>query len=233
MNRARIWRAGLARFGRTSNEAAPSESEQGVARDSGPVGSVRARRRERASTTTENAQRTRPSTASPSSSPDAKIGSGPLRILQALALTRDRAATRVQLAFLSGFAHGGGSYARYLSTLRSESAIVDRDDGKISITDRGMQMLGDVPTRPMTSQGVISMFRSKLGGGPRKMFDELAMRWPSGLTRGQLATASGYEASGGSFARYLSTLSSAQLIERKGDTIRLVDELFPTGKVRL
>ncbi len=219
--------AAMAKYG-----TAPGEPAQGVAPDgdSAKRGGTR-RRRESAPTGRPRVEATAlPRSPSPSGAGD--VGGGPRKILAALAATKDRAATRTQLAFLAGFSHGGGSYARYLTTLRAAHAIVDQD-GRIYITAAGEAILGPDAVAPAaTTRAVLAMFRSKLGAGPTKMFDALVGVWPSGLTRDALAAASGYEASGGSFARYLTSLSSAQLIERKGGVIRLVDELFPTGKVK-
>lgn len=157
-------------------------------------------------------------------------GKGPQAILAALASKADGRATRAQLAFLSGYGVAGGSYARYLSTLRLYDAITD-DGGRIAITAAGRALLRTAAVAPATTEDVLAMFRAKLAGGPRKLFDALIKAWPGGLSRSELGDESGYEASGGSFARYLSSLSSAQLIERNGGVIRLVDELFPTGAV--
>jgi hypothetical protein len=76
------------------------------------------------------------------------------------------------------------------------------------------------------------MWRAKLGGGPRKMLDALIATWPQGLTREKLGSETGFEPSGGTFAKYLSVLSSGDLIEKRGSTIVASEALFPTGAAR-
>ena len=72
-----------------------------------------------------------------------------------------------------------------------------------------------------------AMLRSPVFG--QKMFDLLVAAWPEGFTRAEIAERTGYEVSGGSFQRYLSTLSGLSIIERRGAMIVASDALFPTG----
>jgi hypothetical protein len=54
---------------------------------------------------------------------DGELGGGPMRMLTALAGTRDRRATRVQFGMLAGFSCGGGTFAKYLSILRTTGLV--------------------------------------------------------------------------------------------------------------
>jgi hypothetical protein len=161
---------------------------------------------------------------------DGSLGGGPMKILAALAGTRDGRATRTQLGMLAGFSAGGGTFAKYLSQLRSAD-LVAGDGSTLSITAGGRERVGQaVPA--VTTAEVHTMWRNKLGGGPRKMLDALLARWPEGLSKAELGNATAFEPSGGTYAKYLSTLSGLDLVERRGGTLVATDALFPTGPVR-
>jgi hypothetical protein len=157
------------------------------------------------------------------------LASGPRKILEALAGTREGRATRTQLGFLSGFSAGGGTFQKYASTLRT-AGFITGDGSMLVITADGRGVAGAVPA--VTTADVHGMWRAKLGGGPLKMLDALIAIWPKGVTRDELGEKTGYETAGGTFQKYLSTLSGLDIIEKRGATIVAIEALFPTGKSR-
>ena len=168
----------------------------------------------------------------PRAKPNGSLGSGPMHILEVLASRPSTGASRAQLAFLAGYAPAGGTYGTYLSRLRAAGAIEDGGRG-LTLTAVGKSMLTSTVSVPIKTKDVIAMFRSKLGSGPRKLFDEIVSVWPKSISRDDLAARAGYESSGGTYGTYLSRLRSAELIVNVADGLRAVDELFPTGKLNV
>ena len=156
------------------------------------------------------------------------IGSGPKRMLNALAATKDGRATRTQLGMLSGYVGSGGGFRNNLSTLRTAGHITDEQNA-VAITPAGLAV---ATPAPMTSRAVIDMWLAKVGGGPRKMLEALVSAYPAGLTRTELGTATGYEATGGGFRNNLSGLRTKDLIDERSGQVFAAIELFPTGKPR-
>ena len=77
------------------------------------------------------------------------------------------------------------------------------------------------------------MWRGKFLAGERKMFDVLISRYPESISKEELGKETGYEASGGTFSTYLSTLRKNQLatVEKKTDMVKAADTLFELGPV--
>jgi hypothetical protein len=63
----------------------------------------------------------------------------------------------------------------------------------------------------------------RLGAGERAILNFLAMRANSDFSKEQVGAMTGYAAGGGSFNTYVSRLSTAGLIERRGARLRLAD----------
>lgn len=69
------------------------------------------------------------------------------------------------------------------------------------------------------------MWRPKLTGKGRSMFDHLVAIAPAGVTRAELAEAVGASAGSGTFGSYLSTLRGNYLLREEGEQIFAVEEL--------
>ncbi|PZR07092.1 MAG: hypothetical protein DI536_28975 [Archangium gephyra] len=149
------------------------------------------------------------------------LGGGERAMLEALVSRHPTPLTRNQVAMLSGYAAGGGTFAKYLSTLKSGGFVVTSGD-QLSATAAGVAAAGDVA--PITD--VVLMWRAKLGGGERRMFDELVDVYPESLERAELGERTGYESKGGTFAKYLSTLKSIGVVEVSGGKVSATADLF-------
>lgn len=118
--------------------------------------------------------------------------------------------TRAQVAAVAGYAVTGGSFQKYVSTL-SSMKLIQLSPGAMSITKAG----GDLAAWPDSTPSRRALHERVLGildGGPRKILNVLLEHGPHAMGRTQLGELSGYEATGGSFQKYLSTLSSMGLI---------------------
>jgi uncharacterized protein len=158
--------------------------------------------------------------------PPFKLTGGAARMLNVLVTRYPMRFTRSQLALQSNMKSSGGSYNTYLSTLRTNNLIKEEGDF-VSATEEGIQLLGVSPESPKTLEELHSMWRSKLSGKTKDMFDILISKHPDGVYRDFLASAVGMEASGGSFNTYLSTMRTNGLITvEKDGLVRAHDDLF-------
>lgn len=136
--------------------------------------------------------------------------------------------TRVQVAIVAGYTAGGGSFRRYLSDLSSKKLIEYAGDG-MYLTHAGLRQANRHSDAPSLAE-LHARMRNILDGPCRKLIDVALKARGGEVTRTQLAELCGYEAAGGSFRRYLSTLSSLGLIRYpKKTTVAAAAILFPEG----
>lgn len=153
-----------------------------------------------------------------------ELGRGERAMLEALASRHPTALTRNQVALLSGYTASGGTFAKYLSTLKAQGLVEVRGD-ELSVTAAGLAAAG--PVDPVAD--VVGMWREKLGGGEQKLFDELVNAYPAAVDRVSLGSRTGYESSGGTFAKYVSTLRSIGVVEGYDGGLRASADLFLGG----
>lgn len=151
-----------------------------------------------------------------------------MRVLKVLAQRHPMRVTRRQLATLAGLAPTGGTFSTYYSRLRT-AGYLDDSGNLIGCSDAGLAASDVVPQQPQTTDELVAMWRTNVGGAGR-MLDALVDYYPSALTRQQLAEKLGLEASGGTFSTYLSRLRSNGLAEVDRGTVRAAETLF-TGEV--
>jgi hypothetical protein len=163
--------------------------------------------------------------ARPTTTPgNPEVGSGGLRrILIALAQRPQGLSTR-QLGMRAGLSSSGGTFATYLSRGRTAGWIAG-PPGRLEITHDGLAALGTFDPLP-TGDALLAYWRDQLGGGAGRMLTALYNAFPQGMSRTDLAQASGVTASGGTFATYLSRLTTLELIARADDGLRASDEFF-------
>lgn len=70
------------------------------------------------------------------------------------------------------------------------------------------------------------MWRRALKDGPRRMLDELLDVYPTGLSKDELARASGFSPTSSSVGAHLGTLRRNGLVELRGSLVRASDTLF-------
>jgi hypothetical protein len=145
-----------------------------------------------------------------------RLPSGARDMLTALATSRLPSLTRQQVAMLAGLKVSGGTFAKYLSTLRTRGDVADAAGGTLQITEAGLEAIGGRPPQPQTPAEVVDLWKGKLPGKARDMLDHVIAATPGGgLSRAGLAAAVGIEESGGTFAKYLSLLSTNGLVEKR------------------
>ena len=82
-------------------------------------------------------------------------------------------------------------------------------------------------TAPATTAGLVQLWGGKLKAGARTMLEVLVNSRTNGLTREQLAGAAQLSAGSGTFASYLSSLTTNVLCEKRSGRIYPSETLFP------
>lgn len=147
------------------------------------------------------------------------------RPLGALASVYPAGMTEAQWAVAAGLKRTGGTWAAYVSRLRTAGRIEKRGD-LYYVTEDGLMVLGDeIPRMPAPGPELVEFWAGKISGvGP--MLRHLAAIYPEPISRESLADALNMAASGGTFAAYLSRLRTPGLIDVSRDGVRASDALM-------
>jgi uncharacterized protein len=152
-------------------------------------------------------------------------------ILTVLATTLRPSLTLRQVATLSNLKYTGGTFAKYVSILRTSGYIDAALNGETCITDEGRAAINwQLPQSPRSTQEVIDSWNARLPAGARAMLAEFIRRHPECISRKELAEAVNIEPSGGTFAKYVSLLKSNGLVEVYGGLLKASDTLFLEGR---
>lgn len=155
---------------------------------------------------------------------------GERRMLQTLAqFLRLGSLTRDQLALLSGYTRSG-TFDQYVGTLARHELVEKIAGARLSITQAGLDFIGDdAMAPPKTTAEIIALFSGKLREGERRMLAELVNEYPDSLTRDELANRTGYTRSG-TFDQYVGTLTRNLLVVKEaGGWLRANEWLFLGG----
>jgi hypothetical protein len=164
----------------------------------------------------------RPAPAPEPRPPAGSDGDGAARMLRALASFHPKPLTKSQLGTLAIMKVTGGSFARYMSRLRTEH-LVTSDGGLVSLTAAGLKAAGPV-SKPESPRALLALWKGKLTGKARDMLDVLAAEGAP-LTKAALAARVDMDVGGGSFARYMSALRSNGLMVKTSGGFRAVESL--------
>lgn len=155
------------------------------------------------------------------------LKSGAVRMLRELARRYPATFTRSQVGTLAGFTPSGGTFSDYFSKLKRLELIAEDHQGNVSVTQAGLDYVGEVPPAPSTHEEVVAMWKSSLKSGAGRMLDEVVRCYPESVTREELGERSGFTVSGGTFGDYLSMLRRNGLVEVNGDEVKATEVLFP------
>lgn len=171
-------------------------------------------------------QRTEPDSPTTNGTDGPRLRSGAARMLATLARYAPRRLSRAQLATLAKMRATGGTFGTYLSDLRRNGYIAERD-GLIEITTAGRGHIGAAPTAiPRSAEQTREQWRTTLRAGARRMFDLITAAYPGGLSRAELAAAAEIELAGGTFGTYLSDLRRNGLITESDGVVTATEILF-------
>ena len=133
------------------------------------------------------------------------------------------APSHAQVAFAAGYSHKSGTWATYLSRLRSMELIEGR--GELILT-RGGSAVAHEPEEPPTADRLRAMVVDKLATPLVRILTPVLEVYPAGLGHQEAADRAGYSHSSGTWAAYLSRLRSLDLIEGRGE-LKAQGWLFP------
>lgn len=154
-----------------------------------------------------------------------KLGICEKRILAFLCQQPNRTYNKTQVAAMSGYAPNSGSFNNSLSKLRSSGFITGASQSITLSPSRAGEAMDQVSRTPgltFTLDGWIS----KLGKCERAIYEHVLKNQESSFSKEELAAATGYEPTSGSFNKSLSRLRTTGLIEgSRGSSIRLNQDL--------
>ncbi len=150
---------------------------------------------------------------------------GAMRMLKAAAQFHPTPISRNQMATLSGFSVGGGTFGTYFAELKRNGWIIERGDD-VEITYEGLANAGVIESLPTDPQALIDLWAGKFRDGAAKMLRAIAERYPASITREELGEVTSFTPSGGTFGTYVSELRRNGLIEIQGDDIKASPTLF-------
>lgn len=172
-------------------------------------------------------QASKPATVGPKAAPSVTYDQGvPLAkaeraILSVLKQYRSR--TKIQTAILAGYTHNGGGFNNSLGALRTKGLIIGSNE--LEITEAGDDAVGTVD--PLLSGHELAEFwYAKLGKAERLILAYLIGELPCAVAKDDLATATGYTASGGGFNNALGKLRTLELISGRGNEPLLASDVF-------
>lgn len=139
------------------------------------------------------------------------LSGGERRILTALA--QHGLLAKSKLAILAGYSAAGGGFNNYLSSLRTKGYI--GGSVELGITVAGEKALGTWEPLP-TGKALFDWWSAQVDKAGRNILS--ALRQARGaMSKSEVATVSGYDASGGGFNNALSRLRTLQLIYGSGE----------------
>lgn len=133
------------------------------------------------------------------------------------------APSHAQVGFMAGYSHKSGTWATYLSRLRSLGLIEGRGD--LALTETG-EASANLPDSPPTGEALRGAVMNKIDGPLRRILEPIIDAYPSGLDHSSAGEMAGYSHSSGTWATYLSRLRTLDLIDGRGE-LRAQDWLFP------
>lgn len=161
---------------------------------------------------------------------DWTFGGSERRILRILAYFGGQPIPKEQLGVLSVFSSSGGSFSKYVSTLKSAGFCIDgQEGGTILATPHGIAAVKDDPLASLpTIDELVEAWKKSpaIGGSEGRMFDALVTAGGEGLTKEELGEKVNFEPTGGSFWRYLSTLRGLNLATQRDGRIFASEFLF-------
>lgn len=149
---------------------------------------------------------------------------GALRMLEAIAAFYPNPITKPKIATIAGISYKSGTFRTYIATLMRQGNI-KKEGNKYSITDQGLEIVGDVENIKTDFNSLISFWSKILKGGVGRMLIVLAENYPNPMTKEELGEAVNINSTTGTFRTYLATLKRNGLIKNQSGEIELTEEL--------
>lgn len=131
------------------------------------------------------------------------------------------APSHAQVALIAGYSHKSGTWATYLSRLRSDGMIEGRGD--LVLTSAATV---NEPDTPPSGEDLRRIVLSKIDGPLQRILTPIVDAYPNSLSHEEAGNAAGYSHSSGTWATYLSRLRTLDLIDGRGE-LKAQDWLFP------
>nr|WP_276977270.1 LAGLIDADG family homing endonuclease [Ferrimicrobium acidiphilum] len=150
---------------------------------------------------------------------------GAMKMLRAAAQFYPKPISREQMATLSGFSVGGGTFNTYRGELLRAGWIED-NNGIVTITDSGLSAAGTVDPLPTDPDLLVNMWAGKFREGAAKMLKYVCSRYPEWVSDEEIGQNTGFTHTGGTYNTYRGELVRNKLIEKKDGMCRASPTLF-------
>lgn len=207
-------RTRIATIGRPAVEPAPSGKRSGPATVFRRVGDSGQGTSDTGSGVRTGTRRALASIAPPKTGgtdPGPDLRAGARRMLAAIAMFPVEGLPPASVAAIAGLSVTGGTFATYVSNLKTAGLARATPNGRLFITGDGLAALTEDVSVPKTSRDLLAIWSGVLRSGAARMLEILFERGDY-LARRELADAAGLEESGGTFSTYLSNLRTNELI---------------------
>lgn len=155
---------------------------------------------------------------------EAALKPGEVRLLQTLARRHPMTFTRGALATAAKYTASGGTFQGNMINLRRQG-LMEESGGEFGITQKGFDVIGATPSEtPQTAEETLEMWRGKLKPGEWRILEAIRSQ-PVIWSREDIAQATAYTASGGTFQGALITLRKIGLIVMEDGGYRISEEL--------
>ena len=131
-------------------------------------------------------------------------------ILRVLSERHPRATPIRQLAVMAKYSRDGGSFGNAIGALRTHGLVSGKRD-ELMITANGLVL--SPKHAPLTGQALLDRWGPWLGACERSILEFLRSTYPKAWTREELAEATDYEPTGGSFGNALGRIRTLELAE--------------------
>lgn len=144
------------------------------------------------------------------------------KLLDTLARHAPMAFARSQLAIFTWSSPKSSSYESAISELKRRG-LVDDDGGAFQPSEEG---IASSTVDPQSAVNLLDAWRSALPKQERTLLETLLTTYPKALSRGALASQSGYSATSSAFQAAISSLRRNGLIEADGADLRATSMLI-------
>lgn len=155
---------------------------------------------------------------------DVGLATGARRILAAVAQHGEEGVTREQLGVLTEYKKT--SRDTYVKQLKA-AGLITQDGERLTVTDKGIEALGDDYERLPTGSALLDHWRKRLPEGERKILDIVVDAYPDDIDRESLGERTNYKKT--SRDTYVKKLAARKLVQTGGGRVLASAMLFDGG----
>lgn len=147
------------------------------------------------------------------------------RILRTNAMFYPEEISKAKLSILSDIPQKASTFRNGLSKLKT-MGLITVSNGSTRCTEKGLEIVGDVPEIPIDSESRVNMWCTKLSPAYERMFRFIVENYPNEISKEDLSTGSDVPVDASTFRNGLSKIKTLGLIKVESGIISASPELF-------